>query len=500
MRGATKLLYFLLFGLSVSEEQTCSWTNTNEVDPALQEFTYDVGDGPRQFLAYVEPDVSSFYREEAGSSAKVIPKFNGFAAKFINLSNKNVKHYWEGNGATVLMRFYTPFSSGGSASFPGHRFYFTPENEPEVRLQEWVIEEYPENILVYDPYHVGGDDVQTEANLAVLTIEERALYDMWRRTLSFHEQYRNFTGRSWLANYGRDPPKNFMWKADYFGQTHWVTTKETHFAEVPPANVLEPLSMQPNDRILQDSDARILSEYRVKDQSVMNMTLRVLSCAPRVFEIENFLSEAEIEHILELAGGINLKASTTGDVGSNSNERNEKLKPEEGTKTRTSFNSWIPRERSPVLDAIYRRSADLFRIDESLLRYRGADEHPEVPTKKATCESLQIVHYGRTQEYTSHHDFGYSNIDDPHNGARFATLLFYLNEEMTGGQTSFPRWVNAETFHGLQVTPKAGKAVLFYNQLPDGNLDDFSQHAAKPILDGEKWLINLWVWDPIYEA
>jgi len=45
-----------------------------------------------------------------------------------------------------------------------------------------------------------------------------------------------------------------------------------------------------------------------------------------------------------------------------------------------------------------------------------------------------------------------------------------------------------KTFHELQVVPKAGKAVLFYSQLPDGNMDDFSQHAAKPIVDGEKWL------------
>lgn len=139
----------------------------------------------------------------------------------LTVQNQKVKHYWEGNGATVLMRFYTPFSSGGTASFPGHKFFFTPENEPGIRLKEWVVEDYPAgNIMVYDPYLVKGDAEQTEANLGVLSSEERELYDMWQNTLSFHEQYRNFTGRSWLANYGRDPPKNFMWRADYFGQTH----------------------------------------------------------------------------------------------------------------------------------------------------------------------------------------------------------------------------------------------------------------------------------------
>ena len=50
-------------------------------------------------------------------------------------------------------------------------------------------------------------------------------------------------------------------------------------------------------------------------------------------------------------------------------------------------------------------------------------------------------------------------------GARFATVLFYLNDGMVGGETEFPRWVNAETFEGLKVKPEAGKAVLFYSQL-----------------------------------
>ena len=78
-------------------------------------------------------------------------------------------------------------------------------------------------------------------------------------------------------------------------------------------------------------------------------------------------------------------------------------------------------------------------------------------------------------------------------------ILFYLNEGMVGGETAFPRWVNGKSFHELKVKPEIGKAVLFYDQLPDGNLDDFSQHSAKPIIQGEKWLINLWIWDPNYE-
>jgi prolyl 4-hydroxylase len=52
---------------------------------------------------------------------------------------------------------------------------------------------------------------------------------------------------------------------------------------------------------------------------------------------------------------------------------------------------------------------------------------------------------------------------------------------MVGGETEFPRWVNGETHMGLRVTPEKGKAVLFYSHLPDGNMDDLSQHAALPV-------------------
>jgi prolyl 4-hydroxylase len=105
--------------------------------------------------------------------------------------------------------------------------------------------------------------------------------------------------------------------------------------------------------------------------------------------------------------------------------------------------------------------------------------------------SFLSLHFTLDVEYTAHHDFGFSKIDDKKQGARFATLLLYLNEDMNGGETAFPRWQNAETFKELMVVPEVGKAVLFYSQLPDGNFDDFSHHAAQPVQTGganeEKW-------------
>merc|ERR1712071_204217 len=285
----------------------------------------------------------------------------------------------------------------------------------------------------------------------------------------------------------RDPPTHFMWKADYFGQTHEVTTKETHFLSLPPKPMLKKVSSTGES----EEKRQELQPYR-SPESTLNMTLKVLSCAPRAFEIQNFLSETEIQHILKLSTGLTLSLSTVS--GSSSGHEN--------TATRSSTNSWVNRNHSPVVDAIYRRAADLLRIDEALLRPRKSDEYPDYPlpgqrNSDSIAEAMQLVHYEVGQQYTPHHDFGYPPTSSPVQNARFATLLLYLNEGMEGGATTFPRYVNADTSEPLRVVPKIGKAVLFYSFLPDGNFDDLSQHAAEPVQKGEKWLMNLWIWDPI---
>ena len=55
----------------------------------------------------------------------------------------------------------------------------------------------------------------------------------------------------------------------------------------------------------------------------------------------------------------------------------------------------------------------------------------------------------------------------------------------------------ARSEKGIKIHPGKGNAVLFYNLCEDGNGDVKSQHAALPVRKGEKWLANLWVWDPV---
>lgn len=477
-----------------SQPLTCSLDGADiEADPALQELEYDLGEGKQKMMVYVQPDVTSFYKDEtAPSKTQVTPKHNGLAGLFINMSNQHLRLYWEPykGGAASLIERFAPFSTGGTATFPGHLFYFTPEEDQSNILYRFTVSEYPNNVYRYDPYLVEGDPKQTEKNLQdELDSEELKVYQKMDRTRRFGEIYKEKTGRSYLVNYPRNPPRHFLWRADYFGQTHWVTTKETHFNVLPPKIRLPRITAQGKARILPDDKPRLLQEYRTQDQTVMNMTLKAISCAPRAFEVPNFLSQVEVDHILELAGAEKLKTSSTGsgDI------------EEDNRRTRTSRNSWIERERSPIVDAVYRRAADLMRIPESMLRQRGKGERDDMHSDQTIAETLQLVHYDVGQEYTAHHDFGFSDPDDELQGQRFATLLLYLNEGMIGGSTSFPRWANAETFEELRVFPEVGKAILFYSQLPDGNMDDLSHHQANKLHKGEKWLINLWVWDPDYD-
>ncbi|KAG8332934.1 hypothetical protein J6590_012703, partial [Homalodisca vitripennis] len=67
---------------------------------------------------------------------------------------------------------------------------------------------------------------------------------------------------------------------------------------------------------------------------------------------------------------------------------------------------------------------------------------------------------------------------------RKASLMIYLEEPEEGGSLVFPRL-------GLSVTPTKGSAVLWYNFLPDGQVDLRTIHGHCPILRGNAWSKSL---------
>ena len=222
-----------------------------------------------------------------------------------------------------------------------------------------------------------------------------------------------------------------------------------------------------NDHMFRTESAEDVAKCRGTEP--VHFEWKVLSVAPKVLELggDKFLSDFEIEHIKEIATPL-LERSVTGAGG------------HENT-ARTSSNAWVKRSMSDVLDWIFRRLADAVKVDEGHL------------WDTIGSESVQVVHYDVGQQYKAHHDWRTNRLQ-----TRFATFLIYLTDMESpdaGGETEFPK-ARDENGNKLKVHPGGGRAAMFYDMLEDGNVDDLTLHAALPVKEGEKWLANVWIWDP----
>ena len=428
----------------------------------------------------------------------VEPTFNGFASKIVNLSHKPVDLYWDGGyedsegknvKKSLKIATISPFEAAGTATFPGHQFYITPTYDSDDAIDRFILSP-EEPIHVFNPFEnpPPGSGV-TAYKLDRLSSAQKRQYERQKLNVLFSTWYQTQTARPWYGMFPRPPPIYHMWSADYFGQTHTIQTTQTYYQKLPPRKMLKPMTMMDME---QRHDEHHVS-YRSNNAELLPLNLTVISCRPRVFEIRNFLSTVEVNHLLSIASKSKLEESTVsaGDTG----DTYEKMKYNQA---RSSSNTWIYREESPIVDTIYRRAAAVMNIDEKYMRDRLFDYNTDDPVKSSRAEALQLVHYDVGQHYTPHHDFTFPSSLNSYQPTRFVTLLLYLNDEgLEGGETAFPKGVNAESPSGLMVTPEMGKAVLFYNMLPDGNMDDLSQHASLPVRKGEKWLANLWVWDAV---
>ncbi len=111
----------------------------------------------------------------------------------------------------------------------------------------------------------------------------------------------------------------------------------------------------------------------------------------------------------------------------------------------------------------------------------------------ANGEPLSVLHYKSGQTYRDHYDFFNPEFPahTPHlkaGGQRVKTLLVYLNDEYTGGETNFPKldW---------KYRGQPGTAVTFENVNSKGELLVNSLHSGLPPETGEKWIISKWLKD-----
>jgi len=231
---------------------------------------------------------------------------------------------------------------------------------------------------------------------------------------------------------------------------------------------------------------------------IRQLNLTTLSIHPKIFLIENFISEEENEailhHIFNLPASSKLQwtKSTVGvDHGSAA----------DGGSYRVSSTLWL----GDMHDNSDFTTKKVHSRGQALLK------HPV-----ELMEPFQVVRYPPTGHYYFHTDsFDLSDrrSGNPYvsgGGNRYATLILYLSASSAGGYTAFPLAgdtditnphvdpkVGCDPNKAFVVTPKKGAAVLFYDVLEDKHMEGYpdirSTHAGCDTEGaGEKIIMNQW--------
>tara|TARA_B100000029_G_scaffold78365_2_gene69827 strand:+ start:12338 stop:12967 length:630 start_codon:yes stop_codon:yes gene_type:complete len=185
------------------------------------------------------------------------------------------------------------------------------------------------------------------------------------------------------------------------------------------------------------------------------------SADPIVYVVSSFLTDEECDAFISASEG-KLAKSTVISPGEHIEH-----------KSRISENCWIDHDANDLIHEVSKRLSILVQM----------------PIRNA--EQYQLVYYTKQGEYKAHFDsFDYGTPDGKQNwepgGQRMATALAYLNNVAEGGGTDFPEL-------DVTIEPKKGDVLVFHNCVHGTtNIHPKSLHAGMPVLEGEKWVVNLW--------
>jgi hypothetical protein len=106
-------------------------------------------------------------------------------------------------------------------------------------------------------------------------------------------------------------------------------------------------------------------------------------------------------------------------------------------------------------------------------------------------EPAEILHYEPGETYRLHVDFFHPQLptfaqEMRTKGQRVKTCLVYLNDDLDGGETEFPKL-------GIKFRGGRGEALIFDNVGPNGAGDIRTLHTGLPPTRGEKWLLSQWI-------
>ncbi|MEJ0037642.1 MAG: 2OG-Fe(II) oxygenase [Gammaproteobacteria bacterium] len=108
-------------------------------------------------------------------------------------------------------------------------------------------------------------------------------------------------------------------------------------------------------------------------------------------------------------------------------------------------------------------------------------------------EAPMVMHYDVGQQISPHFDFIDVNAPDyeqqlREQGQRMITFLLYLNDDYTGGETTFPK---------LDIVNRGvpGDGLYFINAHEDRSADRTMLHTGSPPTAGEKWIVSQFIRD-----
>ena len=217
----------------------------------------------------------------------------------------------------------------------------------------------------------------------------------------------------------------------------------------------------------------VLDEYRhtpprLPPGSVIKTTDREIPVLMRLAQpiialLDNVLSTDECEQLIDLARP-RLHPSTVVDLLTGEDKIAEH---------RDSEGMFFKLNETPFIAKLDRRISELMNC----------------PVENG--EGLQVLRYGKNAKNTPHFDFlaptNQANRDSlARSGQRISTLVIYLNEVKSGGETLFPEI-------GLSVSPKKGNAAYFEYANSLRQVDPKSVHAGAPVYEGEKWAMTKWM-------
>lgn len=140
-----------------------------------------------------------------------------------------------------------------------------------------------------------------------------------------------------------------------------------------------------------------------------------------------------------------------------------------------------------IIDKNYRTSYSYSLDDNDIIVKKIRNKVSKMLNKKVSCiESLQIVRYLPGQEFKEHHDWFNPDYSSEIKNQRQFTIFCYLNDDLTGGETNFPK-INK------QFSPSKGDALLWKNCNDFSDCNNLTLHQGKPPIQGIKYGLNIWI-------